>query len=317
MFNVKDFPSKNLQTKQKRVFRTIRLSLIPACNFSCVYCKTENSFNKKYLIRKPVFFINIIQNLKQYIQIQKIHLTGGEPTLYPYLAEIVQKLKELKIPEVSITTNGTLLKSKFNQLYFAGLDSINLSLDAVEDYVLKRMGTKKRFSFYEDIIQIIRNHNINLKINTTVLRGYNHHQILDLLEYFGKRKIVVRFLEYMKMGVSEKLHQERFFGQKEILELIQTKYTIFELPREPHSTSKYWITNEGYQFGIIANHSDPFCYDCDRLRIDSNGNLYGCITQKQGIPFSEKNSEEILNKLLQYKQNFFVGSNNFMYELGG
>lgn len=311
------FKEKSINHFDQRRFQTIRLSLLSTCNFSCVYCKTDDSFCQRALVQKPKFFIGIIKNLRKFINIYKIHLTGGEPTLYPYLEEIVYEFKLLNIPEVSITTNGTLLKRKLNALALAGLNSINLSLDGLENQVLQKMGTKKNFSFYDDLIQTIQNYKMNLKINTTILKGFNDNQILDLLEYCGKRNITIRFLEYMKMGVTEELHKQRFFSQKEILELIQTKYKICELPREKHSTSKYWITKEGYKFGIIANHSDPFCHDCDRLRIDSNGNLYGCITQNKGIPYSQENLEEILKKSLQFKQNFFIGSSHLMYQLGG
>lgn len=307
----------NILDEYGRAFHTIRLSLLPQCNFSCIYCKIENVFYKENLIQNPEFFINIIKNLKKFINIRKVHLTGGEPTLYPYLEKIVKDLKDLEIPEISLTTNGTLLLKKIHNLFLAGLDSINLSLDALEDKILQKIGARKQFSFYEKLIYVIQNYNINLKINSTILKGYNESQILPLLEYCGERKIPVRFLEYMKMGVSDELHHKRFFGMKEILELIKTKYEIYELPREIHSTSRYWLANSRYKFGIIANHSDPFCSDCDRLRIDSNGFLYGCITQKKGIQFSEKNLDKILLNALQFKQQYFIGSNHFMYQIGG
>ncbi|MFN3604373.1 MAG: radical SAM protein [Leptonema sp. (in: bacteria)] len=308
---------KNAQKNGERKFQTLRLSLLPICNFACVYCKTGDLVYKKSLIQKSKFYIDIIKNLKNYIDIKKIHLTGGEPTLYPYLGDVVRGIKRLQIPEVSITTNGTLLKRRLKELVLAGLDGINLSLDAMDDQILQRMGTKKNFFFYNDLIQSIQNYKIKLKINTTVIKGYNENQILPLLNYCGGRGIPIRFLEYMQMGVNIELHKKRFFGKEDIINLIQSDYQIKELPREKHSTSKYWITHTGYKFGIIANHSDPFCYDCDRLRIDSMGNLYGCITQEKGIQYSKKNLKEILDKSLQYKQNFFKGSSNSMHQLGG
>ncbi|GIX43289.1 MAG: cyclic pyranopterin monophosphate synthase [Leptospiraceae bacterium] len=303
-----------------RTFQTIRLSLLPVCNFQCIYCKTEEE-NYKYKIQKPDYFIKLIYKIKKIINIKKIHLTGGEPTLYPYLEEIVKGLKSLNIPEVSITTNGTLLLKKLHTLKMAGIDSINLSLDAIDNSVLKKMGTKKQFEFYDKLINEILNLNISLKINTTILKGFNENQILPLLEYCGKRNIIIRYLEYMLMGVSETIHKERFFSMFDILNEIQKRYQIKELKREKHSTANYWLTDTNYKFGIIANHSKPFCMDCDRLRIDYNGNLYGCITQKKGIPMDFSDSEnEIYDKLniaIKNKQLIFKGSSNKMHYIGG
>ncbi len=304
-----------------RSFQTIRLSLLPVCNFHCIYCKTNNTtiYNKN--IQKPEFFINIINKIIKILPIKKIHLTGGEPTLYPYLGEVIEGLKKLSIPEISITTNGTLLLKKLNELKKAGLDSINLSLDAIDNAILKKMGTLKNFEFYDNLISEILRNNIPLKINTTILKGYNENQIIPLLNYCGEKEIIIRFLEYMKMGVSEEIHKKRFFSCQSILREIEKHYQIKEIPREKHSTANYWITNNNYQFGIIANHSMPFCFDCDRLRIDSSGNLYGCITQNKGISFVNVNSENeiinILKEALQNKQLKFNGSSNSMYFFGG
>ncbi len=306
--------------KYGRTFQTIRLSLLPVCNFQCVYCKLDDGYSK-IKIQKPEYFIEIIKKINKYITIKKIHLTGGEPTLYPYLEEIILGLKSFSLQEISITTNGTLLLKQIYNLKKAGLDSINLSLDALDDIILKKMGTKKDVKFYKILIDEILNLKIPLKINSTVIRGYNDNQILPLLEYAGERKITIRFLEYMKMGIDDDLHKKRFFSMKEILNTIQMNYKIYELPREVHSTAYYWITDTNYKFGIIANHSNPFCLDCDRLRIDSTGKIYGCITQDKGIPVNRSDSDmEIKNKLktaLENKQLIFNGSSNKMHYIGG
>jgi len=313
-------PVDRIIDKYGRTFQTIRLSLLPVCNFQCIYCKVENEYSKTK-IQKPEYFIDIIKKINKYIYTKKIHLTGGEPTLYPYIEEIVFALKSLGIPEVSITTNGTLLLKQLTNLKKAGLDSINLSLDALDNAILKKMGTKKSLEFYQTLIDEILKLNIPLKINSTIIRGYNENQILPLLEYAGKRNIPIRFLEYMKMGIDDKTHKKRFYSCKEILNQIQKYHKIYELTREKHSTAYYWITDTNYQFGIIANHSKPFCMDCDRLRIDSSGKIYGCITQDIGIPISSSDSDiQIQNKLkkaLENKQLIFNGSNNKMHYIGG
>lgn len=313
-------PVDKIKDKYGRTFQTIRLSLLPLCNFECVYCRLDDGYSK-IRVQKPEYFIEIIKKINKIIPIKKIHLTGGEPTLYPYLDEVILGLKSIDVKEISITTNGTLLLKQLFNLKKVGLNSINLSLDALDDMILKKMGTKKDIEFYKILIDEILNLKIPLKINSTIIKGYNDNQILPLLEYAGERKITIRFLEYMKMGIDDDLHKKRFFSMSEILNTIQMDYKIYELPREIHSTAYYWITNTNYKFGIIANHSKPFCMDCDRLRIDSSGKIYGCITQDKGIPVNSSDSDiQIQNKLkiaLENKQLIFNGSNHKMHFIGG
>lgn len=323
-FTIKNDFLPNTQTEVTdsygRSFQTLRLSLLPICNFHCIYCKTQDEKINEH-IQPPQFFLKRVKKILNEISIKKIHLTGGEPTLYPYLEEIIEGLKNLGVPHISITTNGTLLDKKLKSLISAGLDSINLSLDAIDDEVLKKMGTIKSFSFYDKLIHKILDYKLKLKINSTILKDYNHHQILKLLEYCGSKEIPIRFLEYMMMGVSKEIHEKRFYSMNEILYDISQKYHIEPLIRDKHSTAKYWKTNINYVFGIIANHSEPFCYDCDRLRMDSRGNIYGCITQNKGVPIYEDDSgDEVQKKLkfsIQQKQMYFKGSSNRMHYIGG
>ncbi len=312
------FPQQkeNIIDSYTRTFETIRLSLTSICNFSCIYCNIDLYRSKKNF-KEPYFYISIIEELKKFINIKKIHLTGGEPSIYPYLKEIIKNLKNLSIPHVSITTNGSFLMKKIGDLKEARLDSINLSLDAKEDSILRRMGTMKSFSFYDKLIDLILNYKICLKINTLILKNYNENQILPLLEYCGTKHITVRFLEYMQMGVTKDIHKKRFFSQKEILEIVQQRYRIQMLEREKNSTTNYWITDTGFVFGIIANYSNPFCFDCNRLRIDSEGRIYGCITQQKGYNFDEKNLCSLLKLALQNKQRYFKGSILKMIDIGG
>lgn len=242
-----------LRDSYGRTFQTLRLSLLPVCNFHCIYCKTHDE-KVSLLVQPPKFFLKRVKKILNEISIKKIHLTGGEPTLYPYLVEIIEGLKNLGIPQVSITTNGTLLDKKLHHLIKAGLDSINLSLDAIDDEILKKMGTTKSFNFYDKLIHKVLEYQIKLKINSIILKDYNHHQILQLLEYCGKKGIPIRFLEYMMMGVLKDIHEKRFYSMNDILHDITKKYNIKPIIREKHSTAIYWKTDTNYLFGVIANH---------------------------------------------------------------
>jgi len=128
----------------------------------------------------------------------------------------------------------------------------------------------------------------------------------------------------MRMGhlFSTKFDQY-FYSQHEILDNISSRYDVVELNRKASSTANYWETSNGNKFGIIANESQPFCQDCDRLRLDSKGNLFGCLSENQSVSALEisndgQKMDEILREALSHKQPVkFVGSPMSMIGIGG
>jgi cyclic pyranopterin phosphate synthase len=163
---------------------------------------------------------------------------------------------------------------------------------------------------------------LKVKINAVLMKGINESQLLPLIEYAFLRKIPIRFLEVMAMGHLHG-HSERYlFTQHEILEVISTRYQFFPLTRNTASTANYWQTAGGSIFGIIANESEPFCHDCNRLRLDSQGNIYGCLSSNKPVSLSGINDPEELNSklqeaLLQKQPLKFTGSELRMLDIGG
>ena len=160
-----------------------------------------------------------------------------------------------------------------------------------------------------------------MKLNAVILKGINDTQVIPLMEYAYSKNIVIRFLEVMAMG---HLHQDPwkyFYGQQQILQTIATKYSYRQLTREAASTSNYWITDDQQKFGIIANESSPFCHDCNRLRLDSEGRLFGCLSNNNGIDARNLDREQMIYALksaLAQKQSLkFIGSELSMLQIGG
>jgi cyclic pyranopterin phosphate synthase len=219
-----------------------------------------------------------------------------------------------------MTTNGIKLEELVSPLKDAGLNSINVSLDAVDSDTYYRISRRKNLCSVLSGIKKALDGGIDVKINCTIVKGINETQIIPVLEYGAAQKIVVRFLELMKMGHLFDSHFRYYFSENEILNTIAKKYSFKRLKRIPSSTSEYWITNENQKFGIIANHSSPFCYDCDRIRMDSYGNIYGCLSVAQKIPLSgefvEKESALMEAYILKQKSRF-KGSLLSMTKIGG
>ncbi|MCE9499442.1 MAG: molybdenum cofactor biosynthesis protein MoeA, partial [Leptospira sp.] len=154
--------------------------------------------------------------------------------------------------------------------------------------------------------------------------GENHGEIVPLLQFAGDRKIPIRFLELMKMGHLHGSNNDKLYTEIEILSDIDSNFgPIRKLDRKKSSTANYWETGNGFVFGIIANESSPFCSDCNRLRIDHRGNLYGCLSSPKGYPLlsvlkTGMDITPVLYQALQQKQKVrFTGSDLSMKAIGG
>lgn len=322
-----------------RKFEKLRVSLINDCNFSCVYCVGEDTLltGKKITTSvSPEFsigtgseklktrdFVELISAMHSILNLKSIRLTGGEPLLYGELIPLIQQIKALGIDDIRMTTNAFYLKGKVNDLQSAGLRAINISLDAVDPVIFAGMARNQKVERVFEGIEEAAASGINLKFNAVILRNRNDSQIIPLLEYSSKLNIPVRYLELMKMGPIYTQQQNLFYSENEILDTIRSKYDIQELPRKDSETSRYWETSSGAKFGIIANESTPFCHDCNRLRMDSRGYFFGCLSNANGIRLAglTGDRQQLISKLeelLAMKQKLkFRGSLLSMRNIGG
>ena len=122
-----------------------------------------------------------------------------------------------------------------------------------------------------------------VKLNAVVMKGMNDGQVLPLLEFAFTRGIIIRFLEVMAMGHLFHDSERIYCPSRRSWQMIGEQYALTQLEREPFSTAQYWVTDRGQRVGIIANESEPFCRDCDRLRLDSSGQIYGCLSNNHPI----------------------------------
>lgn len=316
-----------------RHFKKLRVSLTHECNYACVYCVYDNKQDQSFVSEVTSMFnpvkplssgslIEIIRKLHDELKLSAVRLTGGEPLLHPRLISIVASIRDLGIANIGMTTNGHLLYSKAKALHEAGLCSVNISLDALSNDTFKQMSRHDGLSRVIKSIDVALNAGLNVKLNTVVVAGRNNKEILPLLDFALQRGIIIRFLELMPMGPLHEVRDTKFFSQAQILEVIRKGYSIESLSREDGATADYWSINGRKAFGIIANDSSPFCNDCNRLRLDSYGNIYGCLSNLIPIPVSPAtDSDEMRSSLklaLSHKQTtHFVGNNRTMQSIGG
>lgn len=307
-----------------RSFNVLRVSLLDRCNFACTYCVCEDELNTttpKSAVLSSDELIDLIGRLHHLLHLQTIRLTGGEPLLYPDLTKLTKGIRQLGIRDIKMTTNGFLLAKKVASLQEAGLRSINVSLDALSESsfykVTKRAGLKQVL----EGVTAAQETGLEVKINTVIMAGENDQEILPLLDFAFRHGIKIRFLELMGMGHLFGDTDSKFFSRQAMLERISSVYKIDEQAKKYGDTATYWNTSCGHSFGIIANESHPFCADCNRLRLDAQGNIYGCLSSNTPIPLREINSqkglEASLYAALGQKQMQFSGSEISMLTIGG
>jgi GTP 3',8-cyclase len=309
-----------------REFKTLRVSLLSRCNLSCVYCTMgEDEVKENNHHQHTVNAAALLQQVKQLhniLHLETVRLTGGEPLLYHELVPLVKGLRQMGIPNIKLTTNGFLLERLAAPLKEAGLQSVNVSLDAVEEDIFFLMSKRADVKRILDGIDAAASVGLGVKINAVIMKGINESQVIPLLDFAFERNLSIRFLEIMAMGYLHDKAGKYLFTQEEILAAIRQKYVFKKERRSKASTANYWKTTGGHLFGIIANESEPFCHDCNRLRLDSNGNIYGCLSSNHPIALNSNDDEvSLISKLqqaMQQKQAVkFTGSDLSMLHIGG
>lgn len=330
-----------IQDSFGRRFKTLRLSLTDVCNLSCLYCVSEEEEDRirqhlpTYIEGKTRYvngssqpmvleeYLSVVGQLHKILGLETIRLTGGEPLLFKELPELIDGLDRLGISKIRLTTNGYLLQQFVPRIKDCNLGTINVSLDALNEQVFYRISRRRHLSRVLDGIDAALDAGFGVKLNCAIMKGVNDTEILPLVDFARKKGIIVRFLELMKMGHLHNGHNDYFFSESDILEVIGTRYEFQPVIREKSATANYWKIDENFQFGIISNESNPFCHDCNRLRLDSFGHIYGCLSSSIGITVKDclDDPDELelrLEKALGQKQKVkFVGSNISMKAIGG
>jgi cyclic pyranopterin phosphate synthase len=270
-----------------RPLQQLRISVTDRCNFRCTYCMPKAVFgaSHSFLPRSDVLSFEEIERLTRMLVklgVEKVRLTGGEPTLRRDVPKLAEKLARIPdVREVNLTTNGSRLKELARTLKDSGLTRLTVSLDSLDDRVFRAMNDVDfPVGRVLDGIEAALNAGFTkLKVNTVVKRGLNDEGILDIARHFRGTGVVVRFIEFMDVGVSNGWRMQDVVTAEEILRLID-----YALPLEPlgdqyrGGVAERWRYRDGTgEVGIIASVTRPFCGDCTRLRLSADGRLFTCL----------------------------------------
>jgi cyclic pyranopterin phosphate synthase len=302
-----------LQDTLGRPLRDLRLSVIDRCNFRCPYCMPRERFHDQYRFLKSserLDFNELLRLTRLFLQlgVVKLRVTGGEPLLRAGLSDLIGDLTSLPgIEDVALTTNGVLLAQHAAELRAAGLQRVTVSLDSLDPAVFAQMAGG--FGSVEDVLEGIaaaqRAGLSPIKLNTVVQRGINDHQVLDLVERFRGSGVIVRFIEYMDVGNRNDWNLERVVPSQQLLERVHARWPMSAL--EPAYASevarRYAFDDGGGEVGFISSVTQPFCGDCARARLSSDGRFYTCLFAAEGTdlraPLRGGASDEELLQLIR------------------
>ncbi len=294
-----------------RPLRDLRISVTDRCNFRCNYCMPKEVFDKNYTYLPQTALLSFeeitrIARLFAAHGVQKIRLTGGEPLLRKNIEVLIEQLATLRtvdgLPlDLTLTTNGSLLKRKAKDLKAAGLNRVTVSLDGLDDSVFRRMNDVD-FPVADVLegIDAARHASLGidaqgqlsgLKVNMVVKRGTNEQEILPMARYFKGTGITLRFIEYMDVGATNGWRMDEVLPSADVVRLIQAQMPLVQLsPTAPGETAERWgyaDTNGVHdkmagEIGVISSVTHAFCHDCNRARLSTEGKLYLCLFASQG-----------------------------------
>ena len=249
-------------------------------------------FHEQYRFLKSgerLSFDEIVRLARLFLElgVVKLRITGGEPLLRAGLADLVGDLTSLPgVEDVALTTNGVLLAQQVAALSAAGLRRVTVSLDSLDPAVFAAMSGG--FGTVEDVLDGIaaaQRYGLSpIKLNAVIERGLNDHTAIDLVERFRGTGIIVRFIEYMDVGNRNDWERSRVVPSQGLLERIAARWplTALEPAYAGEVARRYAFSDGAGEIGFVASVTQPFCGDCTRARLSSDGKLYTCLFAADG-----------------------------------
>lgn len=293
-----------------REINYLRISLTDRCNLRCLYCMPEKGIANKITHDEILSLDDIYRIARVFTKlgVNKIRLTGGEPLVRKGIVGLVEKLSRLNgVKDLTMTTNGLLLKDMASSLKDAGLSRINISLDTLNENKYREI---TRGGDLTKVIEGIREAKrvglVPIKINTVLIGGFNDNEILDLINITREEDIDVRFIELMPIGEAVDWASKNFISNNEILKKAGNLMPVEK--EDVSSPAVYYKLPDGKgKVGIINPISCKFCEHCNRVRLTSTGKLKLCLHSNEEIDlkkylYSDQALEDIILQSVNKKE---------------
>ncbi|MDP2826659.1 MAG: GTP 3',8-cyclase MoaA [Sulfuritalea sp.] len=279
-----------LLDQRRRRVRDLRISVTDRCNFRCVYCMPKSVFDHNYAFLERtdlLSFEEIVRIARIFVDqgVEKIRITGGEPLLRKHIENLIEQLAKLPV-ELTLTTNGSLLKKKARALKDAGLTRVTVSLDGIDDAAFKRMNDVDYpvGDVLDGIAAAAAVGLAPLKVNCVVKRGSNDNQILPLARHFRNSGHILRFIEFMDVGSSNGWRMDEVLPSADVVARIDAEFPLEAIDANySGEVAERWRYRDGAgEIGVISSVTQAFCSTCTRIRLSTEGQLYTCLFAQSG-----------------------------------
>ena len=271
-----------LTDKYNRNLNYLRISITDRCNLNCLYCK-PNIFIPKLTHDEILRYEEIIRLIKIFIKlgVEKVRVTGGEPLVRKGVCDFLKRLSEFEqLTDISLTTNGILLKDNINKIKSAGIKRINISLDTLKKEKFEKIAGKKGFEKVWDGIITAYQLGFNpVKINVVALKGINDKELINFANLTYNYPFQIRFIEYMPISAKNGEVKKYSILTEQIKEKIASAGKLYEIKSDKNAgpAKLYKLEGAKGEIGFISPISGHFCAECNRLRLTAKGNLRTCL----------------------------------------
>jgi cyclic pyranopterin phosphate synthase len=277
----------------------LRLSVTDSCNFRCRYCMPPKGLHRGSS-SSPLSLADLAENVRwltRHAPIERVKITGGEPMVRSGLEELISGLARIEgIREISMTTNGSLLRGRARQLKSAGLARVNVSLDSVDPARFTELSRGARLEHTIDGIDAaIEAGLLPLKLNAVLQRSTWMYEVPPLLDLASRHSLEIRFIELMRTGTERAWCESEMVSVEEVKSWLALQTSVFALDTPDSAPAQQTVIHwkgAALKVGWIAPRSHPFCASCERLRMDSRGRLRRCLMDPVTLDVAKLRSME-------------------------
>ena len=268
-----------------RVHSDLRISVTDRCNIRCFYCMPEEGAQfapAANLLSFPQITRFAAAALP--LGIGKIRLTGGEPILRPKLPDLIASLSQLGgIQDLALTTNGVLLAAHARSLYEAGLRRLNIHLDTLDRERFRAITRRDDLPRVLAGIEAALETGFTVKLNAVAMKGLTDPDVPELVRFGRRHGIAVRFIEFMPLDAQQLWSLDRVLTMDEMKETLTREFGPLLPVRDadPRAPATEFQLEDGFRVGFIASISRPFCANCNRLRLTSDGKMRYCLFARE------------------------------------
>jgi cyclic pyranopterin phosphate synthase len=257
----------------------LRISVTDRCNFRCTYCMPAEGMT--WLPREQILTFEEIERIAR-VCVERfgfngIRITGGEPTVRAHLVVLIERLARLGV-DLAMTTNGATLRLLAEDLRAAGLRRLNVSCDSLDRDTFFRLTRRDDLPRVLDGIRAAQEAGFDpIKVNVVLMRGVNDHEIVDFARFGRENGLGVRFIEFMPLDADDAWSRDQVVPSAEVIERIGEVFPLVRAQHGPEPAARWTYADGIGDVGVIASVTEPFCGDCDRVRITAEGQFRTCL----------------------------------------